>query len=157
VWQAFGNDPLHCDEVAKAIVASLDNSDSGAAWAGPNIDDGIEEAPEGRLLTRIHVTRERNRQLVESKRKQAMNKHGKLSCEGCGFDFSPHYGERGEGFIECHHTKPVHTLAAGHTTHIDDLALVCANCHRIIHRGKRWLSIPELKSLINHAGSKSLA
>jgi hypothetical protein len=25
-----------------------------------------------------------------------------LACEACGFDFRERYGERGEGFIECH-------------------------------------------------------
>jgi hypothetical protein len=45
------------------------------------------------------------------------------------------------------HTKPVATLAEGHKTHIDDLTLVCANCHRVIHRSKPWLSIAEPKGV----------
>jgi len=116
--------------------------------------DGIQEAPEGRLLTHLHIARERNRKLVETKRKQAMKINGRLTCEACGFDFAIVYGERGEGFIECHHTKPVATLVEGHTTHVDDLALVCANCHRVIHRDKKWLSIAELKAVLAGARSK---
>jgi 5-methylcytosine-specific restriction enzyme A len=72
----------------------------------------------------------------------------KLACEACGFDFAIRYGTRGKGFIECHHPKPVATLAEGHKTHLDDLALVCANCHRMIHRSKPWLSVLELKAMI---------
>jgi len=67
----------------------------------------------------------------------------------CEFDFSIAYGNRGLGFIECHHTKPLATLGTGTKTHIDDLALVCANCHRMIHRRKPWLSIAELKGMIS--------
>jgi 5-methylcytosine-specific restriction protein A len=135
-------------QVAKAIIESLDDLELGANWGGPDIEDGIQEAPEGRLLTRKHLARERNRQLVESKRKQALKKHGKLTCEECDFDFAASYGERGEGYIECHHTKPVALLNEGHKTHIDDLALVCANCHRMIHRNKNWLTIADLRALI---------
>ena len=154
VWAAFAEDPLHCDDVAKAILAALDHSEARPSWAESFMDDGVQEAPEGRILTRMHVARERNRQLVESKRKQAMKKHGKLLCEVCGFDFAIHYAERGDGFIECHHTKPVAALVEGQKTHIDDLALVCANCHRMIHRSKRWLSISDLKAVITSARTR---
>jgi len=148
VWAEFAADPGRCQEVADAIIASLDDPEVGAAWLEPDIDEGLQEAAEGRLLTRRHLARERNRKLVEAKRKQIMKKHGKLACDVCKFDFSVRYGERANGFIECHHTKPVATLAVGHKTHIDDLALVCANCHRMIHRRKPWLSIAELKAQI---------
>jgi 5-methylcytosine-specific restriction enzyme A len=150
VWATFAQDPQHCHEVAKAIVASLQDPALSTTFE-QTIDDGVQEAAEGRVLTRLHIARERNRHLIESKRRQALKIHGKLLCEVCGFDFGIFYGERGRGFIECHHTKPVATLAEGHRTHIDDLALVCANCHRMIHRCKQWLSVPELKALINHA------
>jgi len=148
VWTEFGGDVLHCRRVALAIIASLDDRESDAVWLGLAFDDGVQEAAEGRLLTRKHLVRERNRKLVETKRKQAIKKHGKLVCEACGFDFAVRYGNRGDGFIECHHTKPVETLVEGNKTHIDDLALVCANCHRMIHRGRPWISVAEIRTLL---------
>jgi 5-methylcytosine-specific restriction enzyme A len=147
VWAEFGGDPMRCQRVAEAIIESLDDPEVGEAWIEPDIDEGIQEAEEGRLLTRKHFARERNRQLVESKRKQAMKSFGKLACEVCEFDFAIYYGSHGSGFIECHHIKPVATLVAGQKTHIDDLALVCANCHRMIHRSKPWLSVSALRAL----------
>jgi len=30
----------------------------------------------------------------------------------------------------------------------DDLALVCANCHRIIHRASPWFTMNELRDLV---------
>jgi 5-methylcytosine-specific restriction enzyme A len=157
VWKEFAEDPVRCRQVAEAIVASLDDPEVEQVWFEPDTEEGIQEAPEGRLLTRKHLARERNRKLVESKRKQAMRVHGNIICEVCGFDFAIHYGERGKGFIECHHTKPVATLAEGHKTHVDDLALVCANCHRMIHRGRPWLSVAALKELMTKIKSSRAA
>jgi 5-methylcytosine-specific restriction protein A len=149
VWKEFGADELRCQRVAAAIVASLNDPAVGPLWVEPDIEEDIQEAPEGRLLTRKHFARERNRRLVESKRKTAKRKYGNLACEVCGFDFAAYYGSRGDGFMECHHTKPVETLPEGHITHLDDLALVCANCHRIIHRTRPWLSVAELRALVS--------
>lgn len=149
VWTQFAEDPQRCRQVAEAIAASLDDPEVEGTWLEPDFDENFQEASEGRLLTRKHVVRERNRKLVEAKRKQAIKMHGKLACEVCEFDFSVRYGDRGNGFIECHHTKPVATLTVGQKTHIDDLALICSNCHRMIHRRKPWLSTAELKRSIN--------
>ncbi|MGV9346354.1 HNH endonuclease [Streptomyces spiralis] len=63
----------------------------------------------------------------------------------CGFDFSTVYGERGQGYIECHHVVPLHETGEG-TKKLADLALICSNCPRMIHRcapgptpaGLRW-------------------
>jgi 5-methylcytosine-specific restriction protein A len=145
VWTQFASDPQRCRQVADAIIKSLDDPYVREAWLEADTDESLQEAPEGRLLTRTHLVRERDRSLIEAKRKRVIRKHGKLACEVCEFDFSVRYGERGNGFIECHHTKPVATLTPGQKTHVDDLALVCANCHRMIHRRKPWLSIAELK------------
>ena len=111
-------------------------------------DDLLEEAPEGRLLTRVHLRRERNRELVESKKRLVLKQGGSLTCEVCGFNFKAEYGERGDGFIECHHTKPLEALEPGAKTHVRDLALVCSNCHRMIHRRRPWLSINELRQQV---------
>jgi 5-methylcytosine-specific restriction enzyme A len=158
VWAEYAKDPQQCATVAEAIIASLDEPEVGRAVEKTEAEeDWIEEAPEGRLLTRKHFARERNRRLVRTKRKQALKQFGKLICEACGFDFAACYGERGEGFIECHHTKPVASLGTGQVTHIDDLALLCANCHRILHRARPWLTVIELQQLISLVGSPTLS
>ncbi len=71
-----------------------------------------------------------------------------LTCEACGFDFAATYGERGQGFIEVHHRKPVHTLAEAGATRLEDLAIVCANCHRMIHSARPWLNVDQVKLLL---------
>jgi 5-methylcytosine-specific restriction protein A len=61
--------------------------------------------------------------------------------EACGFDFEETDGERGKGFIECHHVKPLHTLKPGEKTSVDDLMLLCSNCRRMVHTKSSWLTV----------------
>ena len=79
-----------------------------------------------------------------------------LICDGCNFDFNKIYGSRGEGFIECHHKKPVSEIKKGEKTKLKDLIVLCSNCHRMIHRKKPWLTLSELKELIekNHTSNQ---
>ena len=93
-----------------------------------------EDAEEGQILTRTHRYRERNTKLVKLKKDRILKEQKVLLCEVCGFDFEMVYGDRGHGFIECHHTKPVSELEVGEKTKITDLSLVCSNCHRMIHK-----------------------
>ena len=99
-----------------------------------NIDDDAK-VKEGGLLYRYHLARERNTTIVKKKKEKVLKLHGKLECELCSFDFVNVYGEIGYGFIECHHRKPLYTLIEETDTTLDDLMLVCANCHRMLHRG----------------------
>ena len=92
-----------------------------------------------------HARIERN-----AKAASAAKKARGYTCEGCGINFEWIYGERGKGFIEAHHLVPLHTLPEGVSVKIDaqnDFAVVCSNCHRIIHRSKPMLSIKELRDL----------
>jgi len=80
---------------------------------------------------------------------------GKIFCETCRFDFSRAYGNHGKGFIEIHHTKPVHQVdLRGRRTKLpkalEEVVLLCSNCHRMVHRRKNMLSISELKSIIRN-------
>jgi len=56
-------------------------------------------------------------------------------------------GEIGLGFIEAHHVFPISQLTEETDTKIEDLALVCSNCHRMLHRKRLWLTIEKLKEI----------
>lgn len=106
--------------------------------------------PEGKYIERLHKARERSSRVVNEAKKRYANKHnGKLPCEICGFDFSETYGYRGENFIEAHHKIPLGELRKGQIlkTKVEDLAMVCANCHRMLHRSPS-LTAEELKECI---------
>ncbi|TFH47552.1 MAG: hypothetical protein E4H01_08075 [Lysobacterales bacterium] len=76
-----------------------------------------------------------------------LSETGTLACEAWGFDFRERYGDLGQEFAECHHEKPLSELKPGERTKIRDLRIVCANCHRMIHRPRPWLAVAEFANL----------
>jgi 5-methylcytosine-specific restriction protein A len=82
------------------------------------------------------------------------SEHGPLACEACGLDFAAVYGELGDGFIECHHTVPL-ALGSVRKTSLADLALVCSNCHRMLHRSTEPLAVEALRSVIEARRARS--
>lgn len=149
VLQEFIDRGPEMAEVAKAI---RDGVYSGrildAIEAVPDVDEFEEEASEGRLLQRVHFARERDRTLRAKKIEQHRAISDNLECELCGFDFEAAYGEHGEGYIECHHVVPLHASGVT-TTRLTDLILICANCHRMIHRRNPWLTPTEVMDLVS--------
>ncbi|MET7850510.1 HNH endonuclease [Streptomyces avermitilis] len=66
-----------------------------------------------------------------------------------------HHGaaELGDGYIEVHHRLPFH-ISGVTETRIADLALLCANCHRMCHRsfrGESWRTPDALRALIRRS------
>lgn len=140
IWDEFKSDRPRLARLASAIRKSL------AAPATPQPEEDEQEFPEGRILYREHRTRERNPRAVELAKRKAAEK-GELRCSVCGFDFERAYGQQGRGFIECHHTRPVAEYGEASTVKVADLALVCSNCHRMLHRGEKMLTVQELTSI----------
>lgn len=97
---------------------------------------GEEEVPAGSGVEdlrrfRQHKRLERNRKLAEA----AKRYHGH-NCQACGFNFQAVYGTIGKGFIEAHHLRSLSKLK-GTVVELDpktDFAVLCPNCHRMIHR-----------------------
>jgi 5-methylcytosine-specific restriction protein A len=110
--------------------------------------DDEESVLEGRYLLRFHAARERNKGLRQRKIRSVLAHGGTLVCEACQFDFTQIYGDRGLGYIECHHVEPLH-LTGERSTSIKDLALVCSNCHRMIHRKLPWPTPAQLRDIIS--------
>lgn len=109
--------------------------------------------PEGRQIERLHKSRERDSRVVrQAKDRHAQRNNGVLPCEVCEFDFVVHYGELGTSYIEAHHTRPLSELNEGELqdTSVEDFSLVCANCHRMLHRKRPWATVEQLKALIRN-------
>lgn len=98
-------------------------------------EDGYEGQVKKLLVKhRRRESRKRKQKIADAIRRN----NGRLICEvpNCGFDFHAKYGELGAGFAEVHHKKPLSKAPrAGTTVKLVDLAIVCANCHRMIHVG----------------------
>ncbi|MFH1227399.1 MAG: hypothetical protein V1701_05800 [Planctomycetota bacterium] len=89
----------------------------------------------------IQTTKERNNSL----RKAAIKEYGTV-CMVCGFDFNKTYGEDiADGYIEVHHEKMLAGTEGEKETTVDEVKVVCSNCHRIIHRKKEMLDWNILK------------
>jgi len=148
IWADFSNDLPRLAQVVNAIRQAVTDHSNDSELSQAD-DPDFHEAEEGRVLTRLHRYRERSRKLVEKFKAAELKKHSRLECAACKFDFSEKYGKAGNGIIDVHHTKPVHTLAEGDKTNLADLVLLCPNCHRMVHSSKRWLTVSQVSDLIN--------
>lgn len=104
-----------------------------------------KEFEEGRIKLVLHARIEkiRNPQLIKQAKRLFKRQHGRLFCELCDFDFEIKYGKRGKNYIEAHHKKPISESDSIRVVTVDDLCMVCSNCHSMLHRPP-WISVDEL-------------
>jgi 5-methylcytosine-specific restriction protein A len=144
----FLADPVGMRALAGRTRELLQTPDG--TYVGPDPADlDIDEigAREGGVALRAHLRRERDPRLRRLKIAEAKRGGEPIACEACGFDFGRVYGDRGRDYIECHHRTPLHVT--GETdTRLSDLALICSNCHRMVHRTHPWLTVEALRVLV---------
>lgn len=102
---------------------------------------------ENRKLVASHLHRERSKLLATE-----CKIRDDYECQVCGIRFEDAYGKLGSEFAEAHHLVPLGQLRENVRTRMKDLATVCANCHRMLHRMKgRRDDIKKLKAIVrNH-------
>lgn len=149
VWKEYDGQRPKLARDAQAIRDAVTDANIENLTKIPSADP--YEGEEGGIIVQLHKRYERDPRIVAEKRKAA-KLTGDFSCEVCAFDFRAAYGELGADFIEIHHTKPVHLMTAGQKTKLSDLALLCANCHRMAHRRRIPLSLDELKAALVRRG-----
>ena len=90
-------------------------------YARPPVLDGLDgEQVERRV-------RERSSMLRAAK----LLGHGTV-CSACGTDYGKLAGGLGVHALDVHHPEPLATRGAG-VTSLEQLAVVCASCHRMLH------------------------
>ncbi|MER6880286.1 HNH endonuclease [Streptomyces althioticus] len=122
------------------------------------VDETGTSAIEGRLLVRRALARERDPKLRSRKIGQVRQQGLPLRCEVCEFDFARTYGGLGDGYIEVHHITPLH-VSGVRETKLDDLACLCANCHRMCHRirpGESWRTPDALRELMQKPAEEAV-
>lgn len=145
VLDDFLERPADMHSIAAATRSAL--SAGEPIDSGPDPDMPEPTADEGGILLRMHLRRERDPKIRRAKIADAKRRGLAIACEICGFNFARTYGTRGTDYIECHHRTPLH-VSGPTKTKLEDLALICSNCHRMIHRAKPWLTVEELCSMI---------
>ena len=108
-------------------------------------EDDAAVYPEGRRLYALHRKLERNPKIARLVKNKRLKETGDLCCEVCKFSFCKKYGVIGVGFIEAHHTIPLSEVKGQRLTKIKDIALVCSNCHRMLHRANPILDVLGLR------------
>lgn len=104
---------------------------------------GLKYSEGARKTVRVNAY-ERDRKA----RAVCIRQHGSI-CVVCRFDFEATYGILGQGFIHVHHLKPL-ALTDGEyeLDPVDDLRPVCPNCHAMLHRPDKLMSIDELVAIL---------
>ncbi len=85
----------------------------------------VLDGPDGEQVERR--VRERSSMLRAAK----LLGHGTV-CSGCGTDYGKRAGGLGVHALDVHHLEPLATRGAG-VTGLEELAVVCASCHRMLH------------------------
>lgn len=94
----------------------------------------LSSASEGQRKLMSHYRRERSNSLRLKKLAEVRALHGKCVCALCGIDDTSKYPRQfGERIFEVHHLSPLATAATPVRTTLDDLAVLCASCHRAVH------------------------
>jgi 5-methylcytosine-specific restriction protein A len=144
VWAKYGDKGELVRDLATAIRAEISTHRTELAAHVQDEDDNTPY-PEGRILTAMHRRRERNPQL-RAKLIRLREKQGALVCEMCEWGRSFRNQQYFTAALEAHHVVPL-SHQETRTTRLSDLALLCANCHRLIHKviavqGK-WVDVAE--------------
>lgn len=121
-------------------------------WYASHIEDDFETIPEvveeefweGASFNVVVNAYERNPEA----RMKCIEHYG-AKCNACEIDFGKTYGPLGQGYIHVHHIKPIHECGGAYKVDpINDLIPVCANCHAMIHRRAKPLTVEELRTII---------
>jgi 5-methylcytosine-specific restriction protein A len=111
------------------------------------LEPGKKYAEGARKQVRVNAY-ERN-----PKARKACLKHYGHSCSVCNFDFQKCYGDLGKEFIHVHHLNPLALTDREYELDpIADLRPVCPNCHAMLHRSVRVLSIAALRAHLKVIG-----
>lgn len=150
VFEEFHNDKTRLHNIANEIKKISNNPELINEVSKIENDETIENdsVSEGQVLYKLHKVRERNRKIIEAKKKKVLKETNELKCEVCDFDFEKTYGQIGKGYIECHHLIPLSNFQVNKETKLEDLALLCSNCHKMIHKDLAIKTIKEFKSKI---------
>jgi 5-methylcytosine-specific restriction protein A len=129
-------------------VAALASSIREAIRRG----ETVEVVPEDEVFAEGHLLTSRHRRRDGRLRKKLLGQtpDERLVCTICDFA-PPALPERQlrESFFETHHVRPLSGVKGVTSTRLADVSLVCAGCHRFIHRliatKRKWVSISEAR------------
>lgn len=130
---------LRGDRLRRLEVA-VRKANKGGAPAKKSSAEAVLEAVEGRTCSAEARFRSRNPALIDAKK---MESDGK--CNICGFSFTERYPGLARDCLVAHHTKPIGGRKRASKTTLDDIDLLCPNCHAAVHTVVPPLTAGELR------------
>jgi predicted HNH restriction endonuclease len=117
----------------KVIVAIMGN---------PEVEAGEVQlaAMEGRHYLAEAKFRRRNRALIEEKKRRSDGK-----CTVCGFDFKAIYKGLDRDCLVAHYVQPIGKRRTASKTTLDQIDILCPNCHAAVHSQDPPLTAGELR------------
>jgi 5-methylcytosine-specific restriction endonuclease McrA len=147
-WHLF-REPIPAAEVEEAI--------GFRAPSGPCVvDEAVgrrlfaylrtPRAPEARAIEGILTESRRRSRTRSPKLRNAKLAQAGGQCEGCRTDFSKLPGGLdGRRVLTVHHREQLSAFDEPRTVTVDDLAVLCANCHMLVHSDpKKTMPVDEL-------------
>ena len=136
---AASDDPVATASPTSKVIAAM--------MCNPEVDAGDVQlaALEGQHYLAEAKFRRRNRALIEEKKRRSDGK-----CSVCEFDFKATYEGLDRDFLVGHHVEPIGKRKKATKTTLDQIDVLCPNCHAAVHSQDPPLTADELRgSLIS--------
>ena len=125
----------------------------GAGQRLPKPISAAESAAlEGLMTETVRYSRRRSGLL----RAEALRRAGGV-CAACGRQYSTYLDGLGERVLQVHHRRQLAATDVPRLTRSSDLAVLCANCHALVHSNpRRSLPVERLRTMIQAAPNPPL-
>lgn len=157
IWSELGSNRSEVARLAAVVRQSLAHPEAAETGSLDSAAANEEDFYEGKQATRLHKSRERNPKVRKS---LIASRRPNLVCEVCGSTHDRIPADIREAAFEAHHLVPV-AVAGERRTKLRDMALICATCHRLLHRAiayhQRWLDISEVRAMLELAAATGRA
>jgi 5-methylcytosine-specific restriction enzyme A len=130
IWESYEEhlNQVHID--AQELLQNLNMFQASPTEFDETSESESVSAQEGGWKDKLHRVKER-RSLREPRLSKMLETHGKYFCECCSIQ-SPDAKDP-TSILEVHHIVPLAEIDFIQQTTLEDLAVLCANCHRLIH------------------------
>ena len=143
----LGADPITVlrltGERLRRLEKAIGEASETAEERKKSYQDAVLEALEGETHRTEVQFRKRNRALIDAKK---MESDGK--CTVCQFNFVARYVGLRRDCLIAHHVKPIGKRNKATKTTLDDIDLLCPNCHAVVHTQDPPLTAAKLRKML---------
>ncbi|HEX7422735.1 MAG TPA: hypothetical protein VF311_02455, partial [Terriglobales bacterium] len=143
-WVKTARGKVHLTEERADALRHFVATGPAAAGTKGSHSKGQESVLEGLGREAHSMRKSRNRGL-----RDAAIRDSRGVCKGCGTNYSKVLDGRAACVLEVHHRRQLALNTVPIVTRLQDLAVVCANCHAFIHAdSQRALAVRNVRSLL---------